>query len=222
MSSTTPKLTPSGLSALMSARICHDLISPIGALSTALEVLDDDANKDMHDDALDLIRMSAGQASDKLQYLRLAFGAGGSAPGILSLEVLKKRVEGMYGAGKAKIEWATTLLGVEKNQARLLLNLIMLAVQAIPRGGVLTISISENEVETHMELKSVGPKSRLDPAIKLSLMGGAPEDGFDGRTIQPFFTGMILREMKGVLTTDVTEEFVVLAATIPTVLADAV
>ncbi len=212
---TPPKLTPSGLSALMCARICHDLVSPIGALGTALEVLDDDGNKDMHEDALDLVRMSARQASSKLQYLRLAFGASGSAPGILSTEVLKANVDGMFGEGKADIVWDEDLGGLEKGCARLLLNLVMLAVQAIPRGGVLTIRLRKNTEHIHISLRSEGPKSRLDENVKLTLQGGAPEDGFDGRTIQPFYTGMIVRELKGTLETHVDDAFVSFDAIVP-------
>ena len=78
MSTSIMKLTASDLAALLCARICHDLVSPIGALGAALEVFDDDDNLDMRDDAIDLIRLSARQASAKLQFLRLAFGAGGS------------------------------------------------------------------------------------------------------------------------------------------------
>lgn len=220
MSATAPKLTPAGLSALMCARICHDLVSPIGALGTALEVLGDETNKDMHEDALDLIRMSAGQASHKLQYLRLAFGASGSSPGIIATEELKRLVHGMYGDGKIDIVWNEQVGGLEKTRARLVLNLVMLAVQSIPRGGQLMITVKKEGEHEHITLRSEGPKSRLNPAIKSTLAGGAPEDGFDGRTIQPFFTGMIIRELKGTLSTHVDEDAVTFNVDIPGLSSD--
>jgi len=130
---TSPKLTPSDLSALMCSRICHDLISPVGALGTALEVLGDESNTDMHADALELVKMSAGQASSKLQYLRMAFGAAGSTKSLVGIEELKSLVSDMYGGGKIEISWDGDLTDLEKSRARLLLNLVMLAVQAIPR-----------------------------------------------------------------------------------------
>jgi len=151
----------------------------------------------MHEDALNLIRLSAGQASAKLQYLRIAFGAAGSAPGIISMEEIKGHVEGMFGSGKANIIWGTDQIGLEKSRARLLLNLIMLAVQAIPRGGDLTIQINrDTQIETLL-LRSEGRKARLDAAVVQTMAGKAPEDGFDGRSIQPFYAGMISRELKG-------------------------
>ncbi len=209
------KLTPAGLSAQMCARICHDLVSPIAALGTAIEVLDDPDNADMHEDAMALVKLSARQASAKLQYLRLAFGAGGSAPGVIGVEELKTLTDGVYGEGKAEIIWDTHADGLEKNTARLLLNLIMLGLQAIPRGGVLTIKTSEADDATELKLSCVGPKARLAEAVTQTLAGTMPEDGFDGRTIQPFYAGMILRELGGKIAAGADEDRVVFSAKIP-------
>jgi len=215
MSATITKLTPSSLAALLSARICHDLISPIGALGTAIEVLDDESNTEMHEDAMGLVRLSSKQAGAKLRFLRLAFGAGGSAPGIIALSELKSLVGDMYEGGKASISWTTALDGLEKNTARLLLNLTMLAVQAVPRGGDVVISAAETGGATTLNLAAKGPKSRLDANVEKTLMGKAPEDGFDGRTIQPFYAGMIARELKGSASASVDGETVNFVANIP-------
>ncbi|MDB2439104.1 histidine phosphotransferase family protein [Hellea sp.] len=215
MSATITKLTPSSLAALLSARICHDLISPIGALGTAIEVLDDESNVDMHDDAMGLVRLSSKQAGAKLRFLRLAFGSGGSAPGIIGVEELKTLTGDMYEGGKATIKWADCVDGLEKNTARLLLNLVMLAVQAVPRGGEIVISATESAETVTLSLAATGLKSRLDAAVEKTLAGKAPEDGFDGRTIQPFYAGMIARELKGSVTALVDGETVNFSAHIP-------
>ncbi len=219
MSAAISKLTPTSLGALLCARICHDLISPVGALATAVEILDDDSNVEMHADALDLVRNSSRQAGAKLRFLRLALGAGGSAPGVIAVDELKRLVTDMYEGGKADIEWDTALTGLEKNAARSLLNLVMLAVQAIPRGGDLVISLKENAEISQLTLKATGPKSRLDPAIAATLAGKAPEDGFDGRTIQPFYTGLIIRELKGTIGAQIQNETVTFQANLPKVQA---
>jgi len=218
MSSPVAKLTPTSLAALLCARICHDLISPVGALGTAIEILDDDTS-DMHDDAMELVRSSSRQAGGKLRFLRLALGAGGSAPGIIALDEIKSLVDGMYGEGKASLHWETETDGITKNSARVLLNLVMLAVQAIPRGGDLKISIAETDDATALTLEATGPKSRLDAAIKKTLAGKAPEDGFDGRTIQPFYTGMLAREINSAIVTSVNAETVTFSANIPVIKA---
>ena len=67
------------LAALLCSRVCHDLISPVGAIVNGLEVLDDNPKPEDRDFALDLIRKSAKTASARLQFCRLAFGAAGSA-----------------------------------------------------------------------------------------------------------------------------------------------
>lgn len=217
MSATVTKLTPSSLAALLSARICHDLISPIGALGTAIEVLDDDSNVEMHDDAMGLVRLSSKQAGAKLRFLRLAFGAGGSAPGIIGVDELKRLTGDMYEGGKATISWGDCVDGIEKNTARLLLNLVMLAVQAVPRGGEIVISATEASGATTVSLAATGPKARLDPNVEKTLAGKAPEDGFDGRTIQPFYAGMMARELKGSVISRIEDETVYFTAHIPTV-----
>ena len=215
MSATVTKLTPSSLAALLSARICHDLISPIGALGTAIEVLDDEANTEMHEDAMGLVRLSSKQAGAKLRFLRLAFGAGGSAPGIIGVDELKTLIADMYEGGKASISWGESVDGLEKNTARLLLNLTMLAVQAVPRGGDVKITATESNGAATLSLAATGPKSRLDANVEKTLAGKAPEDGFDGRTIQPFYAGMIARELKGAVTALVDGETVNFTAHIP-------
>lgn len=204
------KLSPADLAALLCARVCHDLVSPISALGTALEVLDDEGATDMHGDALDLVRLSARQASGKLQFLRLAFGAGGSAPGEIGRDMLIALVDGIYGGGKAEIVWDPSVDTLNKSEARLLLNMTMMAVQSVPRGGRVTIAAGQDIV-----LTAKGPKARLDAAVERTLSGRAPEDGFDGRTIQPFYTGMIARELKTSVDASIIDETVTFSAHIP-------
>lgn len=197
MSENITKLTAADLAALLCARICHDLVGPVGALETGLDLLDDEDNQDMHEDAIELIKVGAGQASAKLQFLRIAFGAGGSAPSVIASEELERLGRGVYPDGKVVFKWDMDVDGLGKPAARVLLNLVMLSVQAIPLGGTVTINTNQTGDNTNISLTCAGNKARLDPAIVATLAGGAPEDGFSGRTIQPFYTGMIAREAKG-------------------------
>lgn len=212
------KLTPADLSALMCARICHDLINPVSAIGTALEVLDDPNNADMHDDAMDLVRNFTQQASGKLQFLRLAFGAGGSAPGVVSLDQLKSLCDGRYSEGKITLNWEETALdGLEKTSARLLLNMIMLATTCIPRGGDIKISLSATGDAVIADVAAKGTKARIEDMVSTTLAGKAPQDGFDGRSIQPFYTGMLVRQLKGRIDTGLDGETARLTAFIPTI-----
>ena len=79
MSSTLAKVEPLDLAALLCSRVCHDLISPVGAIVNGLEVMEVDNDQETKAFAMDLIKKSVRQASAKLQFCRLAFGAAGSA-----------------------------------------------------------------------------------------------------------------------------------------------
>lgn len=206
--STAPKLTPSGLAALLCARICHDLVSPVGALGTAIEILDDEGNADMHEDALELIKSSSKRAAAKLKFLRLAFGAAGSAPGVLGVDELKTLISDMFADAKAEIVFEFHDEGLEKSRARLLLNLTMLGVQAVPRGGEVKIVTTDHS----LSLISTGPRARLDETVQNALQGRAPEHGFDGRSIQPFYTSMMARESGGHIAASAQDETVTFRA----------
>lgn len=215
MSAPITKLTPTSLSALLCARICHDLISPIGALGTAVEILDDEDNVEMHEDALELVRTASRQSSAKLKFLRLAFGAAGSAPGVIATSDVTQLSDNMFADSKPDLVWDIDSDGIDKNQARILLNLIMLAVQAAPRGGTVTITGRKQETGMAFTLVSDGPKARLDPAIAKAISGKAPEDGFDGRSIQPLYASLLARDIGGGIGASADETVITFTANFP-------
>ncbi len=187
-------LPAADLAALLCARICHDLVSPVSALGTALDVLDDPSASDMHDEALNLIRASSAQASAKLEFARLAFGAGTSAPGQVATRELKRLIDGVFGAAKADIVWRVSAPSLSKPASRLLLNLVLLAVESAPRGGEIVVeAASAARMRIHVE----GDRIRLLPTTADALEGLEPEQGFDGRSIQPYYTGLMARELGG-------------------------
>ena len=202
--STAPKLTPSSLAALLCARICHDLVSPVGALGTAIEILDDDNNADMHEDALELIKSSSRRAAAKLKFLRLAFGAGGSAPGIVGTEEITSLVSDMFADAKAALVFNFHADGIDKAHTRVLLNLSMLGIQSVPRGGEVVITTTQHSIS----IVATGPRAKLDETVERALLGRAPDHGFDGRSIQPFYASMIAREAGGQITASVVDETV--------------
>ena len=127
------------LAALLCSRVCHDIISPVGAIINGLEVLDEDNSEEMKDFAFDLIRRSARQASAKLQFARLAFGAAGSAGAEIDLADAEKVATGYMEGEKASFSWEAPRVLMPKNLVKLLLNLILLANAAVPRGGSIKV-----------------------------------------------------------------------------------
>src|SRR3981189_2288805 len=122
------------LAALLCSRVCHDLISPVGAIVNGLEVLDDNPKPEDREFALDLIRKSAKTASARLQFCRLAFGAAGSAGAQIDLGDAQTMARGHIEDGKITISWNLPRLLLPKNRVKLLLNMLVIAQQTIPRG----------------------------------------------------------------------------------------
>ncbi len=193
-SSAPVELSAVDLAALLCARVCHDLVSPVSALGTALDVLDDDSANDMHDEAMQLIRGSAKQASAKLEFARLAFGAGTSAPGQVATTELKRLIDGVFDTAKAQIVWRVSAASLSKPAARILLNLVLLGFESVPRGGKITI---EANSAARIRVHAQGDRARLLPITADALEGMEPDTGFDGRSIQPYYTGLIARDLGG-------------------------
>ena len=191
------ELAADQLAALLCARLCHDLVSPVSALGAALSVLDDPNSADMHEDAMELVRESARQSQAKLEFTRLAFGAGGSAPGVIDTRELQRLTENMFRASKPEIVWKVEATGLEKTAARLLLNLAHLGIDAAPRGGTVTIEATNSGGGARLRVITEGPRARLEAGTALALEGEAPENGFDGRSIQPSYTARIARSGGG-------------------------
>src|SRR6201985_499590 len=134
------------LAALLCSRVCHDLISPVGAIVNGLEVLDDNPKPEDREFALELIRKSAKTASARLQFCRLAFAAAGSSGAQIDLGDAQAMARGHIEDGKSTIVWNLPRLLLPKNRVKLLLNMMVIAQQTIPRGGVQTVDpIGEGE-----------------------------------------------------------------------------
>lgn len=177
------------LAALLCSRVCHDLISPVGAIINGLEVLEEDKDQETKTFALDLIKKSARQASAKLQFCRLAFGAAGSAGAQIELGDAEKAARGLIEDGKTTVVWNLPRELVAKNRAKLLLNMLLVAAGAIPRGGTLTV----NAAGAGYRVSAVGLNARLPPATA-ELLAGSPAGSVDAHAIQPLYTGILARD----------------------------
>lgn len=187
------------LAALLCSRVCHDLISPVGAIVNGLEVLEEDKDEETKTFALDLIKKSAGQASAKLQFCRLAFGAAGSAGAQIELGDAEKAARGLLEDGKTTIVWNLPRELVPKNRAKLLLNMLMVGGGAIPRGGTLTV----DPLEGGYRITAAGLNARLTAAVT-ELLSGSPAQPVDAHAIQPLYTGILARDC-GLTVSAVTE-----------------
>jgi histidine phosphotransferase ChpT len=197
------------LAALLCSRVCHDLISPVGAIVNGLEVLEEDKDEETKVFALDLIKKSAENASAKLQFCRIAFGAAGSAGAQIDLGDAEKVARGMLADDKTKIVWNLPRELMPKNRVKLLLNMLLIAVGTIPRGGSVTVDpVDENK---GFRISAVGLNARLAEAT-VELLAGSPERQVDAHAIQPLYTGILARDCGLALSAVVEGEGVVVSA----------
>jgi len=182
------------LAALLCSRVCHDLISPTGAIVNGLEVLEEqDNDEETKTFALDLIKKSARTASARLQFCRLAFGAAGSAGAQIDLGDAQTMARAFMEDDKTKITWNLARVLLPKNRVKLLLNLMIIAGQTIPRGGVLTVDpIGEGET-MGFRIAATGLNARIPQAVPALLEGSSENGSIDAHAIQPFYAGLLAR-----------------------------
>jgi len=180
------------LAALLCSRVCHDLISPTGAIVNGLEVLEEGADEETKEFALDLIKKSAKTASARLQFCRIAFGAGGSAGAQIDLGDAEKMARGFI-EDKIKLTWNLPRALLPKDRVKLLLNMLIIAIGTIPRGGTLTIDPVGDGESMGFRLTSSGLNARVPPAVPGLLAGNSEHGTIDAHAIQPFYTGLLAK-----------------------------
>ncbi len=200
------------LAALISSRLCHDVISPVGAIVNGLEVLEEEKDPAMREIALDLVKKSAQQASARLQFARLAFGAAGSAGAQIDTGDAEQVARAVVADGKSEISWTGPRLLLPKNKVKLLLNLLTVAVSTVPRGGKIDVYIEGSDPDISFRIVTTGPMVRV-PNHVVDLIAGNPENGHvDAHVIQPFYTGLVARAANMAVTLEAETDSVVIAA----------
>jgi histidine phosphotransferase ChpT len=177
------------LAALLCSRVCHDLISPVGAIVNGLEVLDDNPKPEDREFALDLIRKSARTASARLQFCRLAFGAAGSSGAQIDLGDAQTMARGHIEDAKTTIAWNLPRLLLPKNRVKLLLNMLVIAQQTIPRGGTLTVDPIGDGETMSFRVTATGLNARVPQNIADVLAGSA--HAADAHAVQPYYTRLL-------------------------------
>lgn len=186
-------LDPLDLAALLSSRVCHDVISPVGAIVNGLEVLEEEKDAEMRGHALALIKSSAAEASARLQFCRLAFGAAGSKGASIDTGDAELVTRQLLADERTQLVWSVPRVLMSKNKVKLLLNLCLMADAAIPRGGVISVSSTGEEDAVAFKIEAKGVNARVAATIP-ALLEGAPDDpAVDARAIQPYYAGLVAR-----------------------------
>ena len=203
--SRNPNLTLDGadLAALLCSRVCHDVISPVGAINNGLELLDESGSDA---DAMDLIRTSALNASVRLKFARLAFGASGSVGASIDTGEAEKAAKDFAAAEKkTEVVWNGPRAIIPKNRVKLLLNLFLVAYGSIPRGGSVEVTLENPEFDAKFTIVAKGRMMRVPPKF-IEINTGTVEEAIDAHSIQPYYTVLLADETKMEITHTVTPE----------------
>jgi histidine phosphotransferase ChpT len=180
-------MTDLDFAALLVSRVCHDLVSPVGAVVNGLEVLEDERDATMRADALKLVASSAEQAAARLQFCRIAYGAAGSAGAELDLTEVGRIVTGLLSGSKVSLEWRAGPLNWPKDWAKLLMNATLVAADSLPRGGQVTVETSADPATPGFTVRAVGQNARLMEEVETAVRG-EPSQALDGRSVQAYLT----------------------------------
>ena len=205
-------LEPLDLAALLCSRVCHDVISPVGAIVNGLEVLEDEKDADMRAFALELIKKSARTASARLQFCRLAFGAAGSAGAAIDTGDAENVARGLFADDRTRLDWNAPRILLAKNKVKLVLNMCLIAAAAIPRGGVISVTIADEGAILSVDARGVN--ARVAAHVP-GLLAGEPEGGVDAHGIQAYYTGLVARDSGLDLTLESAPDHVSLSARAP-------
>jgi histidine phosphotransferase ChpT len=208
-------MKPVDLASLLCSRLCHDLMSPVGALNNGIELLADEQDPDMRDRCLELLSDSARVTANKLKFFRLAFGAAGGFGDEVDTGEAKAALEGLIGSeGKIELGWMIQDQKLSKGATKLLLNLALIAGDALVRGGRIDIG-AETDGSIEIAIRAEGPRIALDPAIHDTLVKGA-DAGVEPRTAGAWLAHSLAAEAGGtIMLSRPSDEILVIGAALP-------
>ena len=185
---------------LLCSRLCHDLLSPVGAMNNGIELLADEHDPEMRRRCMDLLAESAKAAADKLKFFRLAFGAAGGFGAEVDPKEAKLVIDPMVtSSGRTVVEWAVPAQMMPKRAVKILLNLVLLANDALVRGGTLSVGAEARAGEQEIVIRASGPKIIMDSAIRAALTGQLDPAAVDSRTAAAWMAHMLAVQDGGML-----------------------
>ena len=171
------------LAALLCSRLCHDLLSPVGAMNNGLELLADEHDPEMRKRCMDLLAESAKSAADKLKFFRLAFGAAGGFGSEVDPAEARAVVEPLVTATKrTELIWSVPSGLMPKRAVKVILNLVLIANDALVRGGKLHVGAELRDGEQEIVIHADGPRVIFDETVRDTLEGKMAASQIDSRT----------------------------------------
>ncbi|MFU7528818.1 histidine phosphotransferase family protein [Qipengyuania sp. ASV99] len=204
------------LAAMMCSRLCHDMLSPVGALSNGLELLADERDPEMRARCVELLEQSARISTQKLKFFRLAFGAAGGFGEAVPVEEAQDVISALAGENKrVELNWAIAEASLPKPAIKVLLNLAQIALDALVRGGTLDIGAERRDGNVEIVARAVGPRIAFDETIGAALQGDLDPADITSRTAAAHMIALLAEEMGGGLQYALSEDALVLGGVLP-------
>ena len=202
---------------LLCSRLCHDLLSPVGALNNGIELLADEHDPEMRARCLDLLAESARASANKLKFFRLAFGAAGGFADVVDTREARAAIEGLFGGdGRIQLGWMVDEPTMSKAALKVLLNLVLIAGDALVRGGSLDVGAEKNENGLDIVVRAEGSRIVLDPELKKVLTGDMSEDEVAPRAAAAWLAHSLVEEGGGrIQVADGEANMLIIGATLP-------
>ena len=191
-------IAPVDFASLLCSRLCHDLLSPVGALNNGLELLADETDPEMRARCLELLNESARASANKLKFFRLAFGAAGGFGDAVDAREAKAAIDGLFGSdGRVEINWLVEETTLSKTAIKVLLNIVLIAGDALVRGGRLDIGVEIAGRRTEIVVRAEGPRLVLDPELRTALTGETGENALTPRAAAAWLVHQLAVESGG-------------------------
>lgn len=204
------------LASLLCSRLCHDLMSPVGALNNGVELLADEQEPDMRERCIDLLAESARTSANKLKFFRLAFGAAGGFGDAIDSGEARIALEGLFGSdGRHELGWMVGDAKLSKGATKLLLNLALIGGDALVRGGRLDVGAESGAGGLEIVIRAEGPRVVVDQAIRFMLVNGG-DDAVEPRSAGAWLAYSLAAEAGGsIQLTQPSDEVLMIGATLP-------
>ncbi len=208
-------IDPAHLSAYIASRICHDLVSSVSSITNALDFMDEPQESEMRAQAEKLLHDGAESAASKLKFLRYAFGSAGLSKGAADIHEAKQITERFVETNnkQPEVSWDIETEHLSFSHARLIMNMVMLAVDCLPRGGTIAVKVRNQTEGLGMSVTAAGERCKLRDDTSDAILGVEPQDGWSARTVQPLFTRIIAEGLGGKLDVEHRDGEIVLLAT---------
>lgn len=185
---------------LLCSRLCHDLLSPVGAMNNGLELLADEKDPDMREQVMGLLSDSASSTANKLKFFRLAFGAAGGFDAEIDANEARTAIEGLFcRSGKIELSWMVTPPTLPKPAIKVMLNLALIAGDALVRGGQLEVGCERRDGVIELAVKADGPRVILDPEIRAALLGDVADGEVAPRGAAAWLAQQLVRKHGGAI-----------------------